>query len=151
MKFILFAVLLLSTACAEQAESISIDSRFTKDERVMIVDARDSWCDTRLKWCPEIITNGGEWTVIRETDWSALHRSKGALGWTDHLEHRVYVKASFLDEHPEWTWEIVAHEFGHVQWGTHLAEPGHLMSAEANLGEAPLYMIDEDSIQDILE
>lgn len=111
--------------CGGAPASLSLDTRFSPAEVLVIQDARDQWCD-KTGWCPSWSTDG-EAHILRATDaeYEGYDRPAASGGFTEG--YLTVLKGGLIDTDPAMLWVKVAHEMGHLQGEDHHGAQGCTM------------------------
>jgi hypothetical protein len=152
------AALLVACAPASPPKYVSIDTNFAPDERVIVADAINAWCDAGTGWCPELIERG--WTergrFIKDTNYNRHGRPKWSGGFNDgdnvHIDAELgpTVAREWAPEHVlPVLWITAAHEAGHFGIDDHVGNADSLMNAAPDPGRA--LIIDAASVREWCE
>lgn len=109
-------------------DAVVIDARFTPEQRTVIVDALDQWCEaTAGRWCPDVATNHGA-PIWAEQNYARHHRPAASAAFNDGSAVYVNVSREDLQDAGAYFHATLLHELGHFGLDGHLDAPGLLMS-----------------------
>ncbi len=137
----LWIVAFLLTACSPGLpEEIRIEKGFSLAQEAAIRDAAEQWCDaTAGQWCPQIMGAGSVGAApIRPLLSAEYEATANPHSWSvNRGEKKILVDIDEMNAHPDFAWQVFAHELGHFAIEGHT--PTGLMAAQPT---TPVYCID---------